>query len=124
MLDTVLPPQARRDAQIRPLEPTLADVRAVLDREAPLSKSKREAWANGSDPRSVSDATVEAFSCYSNEVQFTVKPRDLPKEVARCWNQAQASVPGWRETILTVPDFRPQPDSLPWDAFPRSLVED
>src|SRR5260370_35007991 len=44
MLDTVLPPQARVDAQIRPLEPTLADVLAVIERDASLSKSKREAW--------------------------------------------------------------------------------
>ena len=223
MPDTALLPQAGVDAQIRPLEPTLADVLAVIERDASLSKSKREAWccsirrsaeflerdpaqlparllalrfgitrlhhaqlgvsrktlqnhianlkaavrhfasserlsgrgvpltsawevlyeklavprlrlglssflrycsANGINPPSVSDATVEAFIRYSDEVQFTVKPRNLHKQVTRCWNRAQASVPGWPQIILTVPDFRPKAVSLPWDAFPRSFVED
>src|SRR5260370_27405038 len=44
MLDTVLPPQARVDAQIRALEASLADFLAVIERGASLSKSKREAW--------------------------------------------------------------------------------
>ncbi len=223
MPDTVLLPQAGVDAQIRPLEPTLADVLAVTERDTSLSKSKREAWccsirrgaeflerdpaqlparllalrfgitrlhhvqlgvsrktlqnhianlkaavrhftssgrlsgrgvpltsawevlyeklavprlrlglssflrycsANGFNPPSVSDATVEAFIRHSNEVQFTVKPRNLHKQVTRCWNCAQTTFPGWPQTILTVPDFRPKADSLPWDAFPRSFVED
>ena len=76
------------------------------------------------DRCSVSDATVEAFIHYVGEVQFTVKPRDLHKQVARCWNRAQEHVPGWPQTTLTVPDFRPTSTSLPWSAFLPSFVDD
>ena len=89
-----------------------------------LSSFLRYCPANAINPPSVSDATVEAFIRYSDEVQFTIKPRNLHKQVARCWNRAQASVPGWPQIILIVPDFRPKAVSLPWDAFPRSFVGD
>jgi hypothetical protein len=49
--------------------------------------------ANGVEPLSVSDATVETFVRYASEVQFTTKPRDLHKQVARCWGRARESVP-------------------------------
>ena len=70
------------------------------------------------------DGTVEAFVHYADEVQFTKKPRDLHKQVSRCWNQAREIVPGWPQTTLTVPDFRPKATTLPWNSFPHSLVED
>jgi integrase len=89
-----------------------------------LSGFLRYCSACGIDPCSVSDATVEAFIHYAGEVQFTVKPRDLHKQVARCWNPAQERVPGWPETSLTVPDFRPTATSLPWSAFLPSFVDD
>ena len=57
-------------------------------------------------------------------MQFTVKPNDLHKQVARCWNRAKEAVPGWPQITLTVPDFRPQAASLPWEAFALSFVED
>jgi hypothetical protein len=57
-------------------------------------------------------------------VQFTIKPRNLHKQVARCWGRARESVPEWPQIPLTLPDFRPKAISMPWDAFPRSLVED
>ena len=66
----------------------------------------------------------QAFIDYASEVQFTVKPNDLHKQVARCWNRAKERVPGWPQTTLTVPDFRPKAASLPWDAFLPSFVED
>jgi integrase len=80
--------------------------------------------ATGMDPPSVSDATVAAFIAYATEVQFTVKPNDLHKQVARCWNRAKEAVPHWPQITLTVPDFRPQAASLPWELFAPSLVED
>ena len=57
-------------------------------------------------------------------MQFTVNPNDLHKQVTRCWNRARETVPGWPQITLTVPDFRPQPASLPWEAFEPSFVED
>jgi integrase len=89
-----------------------------------LSGFLRYCSACGIDPSSVSDATVEAFIVYAGEVQFTVKPRDLHKQVTRCWNRAQTRVPGWPQTSLTVPDFRPTATSLPWSAFLPSFVDD
>ena len=72
----------------------------------------------------MSETSVAAFIAYATEVQFTVKPNDLHKQVARCWNRARETVPGWPQITLTVPDFRPQPASLPWEAFELSFVED
>jgi len=102
----------------------LYDELAVPRLRLGLSGCLRYCSANNIDPWSVSDKTVEAFICYVDEVQFTIKPRDLHKQVTRCWNRARESVPGWPQTILTVPDFRAKATSLPWDAFPRSFVED
>jgi len=76
------------------------------------------------DPTSVSDATVDAFIKYASEVQFTVKPKNLHKQVTRSWNQAMACVPGWPQVTLTVPDFRLKAVSLAWADFPESFVED
>ncbi|MGH6791506.1 MAG: tyrosine-type recombinase/integrase [Methyloceanibacter sp.] len=89
-----------------------------------LSSFFRYCSACGIDPASVSDATVEAFIRYTGEVQFTVKPRDLHKQVARCWNRAKELLPDWPPTVLTVPDFRPKSESLPWGAFLPSFVQD
>src|SRR5262245_33615501 len=80
--------------------------------------------ATGIDPWCVSETSVAAFIAYAAEVQFTVKPNDLHKQVTRCWNRARETVPGWPQITLIVPDFRIPPASLPWDAFERSFVED
>src|SRR5262245_24899416 len=80
--------------------------------------------ATGIDPRSISETSVAAFIAYAAEVQFTVKPNDLHKQVTRCWNQAKETTPGWPQITLAVPDFRLPPASLPWDEFECSFVED
>ncbi len=102
----------------------LYDQLTVLRPRLGLSSFLKYCSATGIDPSSVSDGSVEAFICYASEVQFTVKPHDLHKQVARCWNLAREAVPDWPQTILTVPDFRQQPASLPWEAFELSFVED
>ncbi len=89
-----------------------------------LSGFLRYCSACGIDPTSVSDATVEAFIKYASDVQFTVKTRDLHKQVTRCWNRAMACVPGWPQITLTVPNFRPRAATIPWASFPPSFVED
>jgi hypothetical protein len=89
-----------------------------------LSGFLRYCSATGTDPWSVSNATVEAFIAYVKEVQFTVKPNDLHKQVARCWNRTREAAPDWPQTTLTVPDLRTQPASLPWEAFEPSFVRD
>ena len=89
-----------------------------------LSGFLRYCSACGIDPSpTVSQATVQAFVQYAGEVQFTVKSRDLHKQVIRCWNRAREQVPGWPQTTLTVPDFRPKAASLPRTAFLPSFVE-
>jgi integrase len=80
--------------------------------------------ATAIDPWSVSEDRVGAFVAYATEVRFTVKPNDLHKQVARCWDRARDTVPGWPQIALTVPDFRAPPVSLPWEAFEPSFVED
>jgi integrase len=223
MQENVFLPRRQIDAPIKPIEPSLADVLAAVERDASLAEPKREAWccsirrianflerepaqlparllalrfgisrlhhaqlgvsrktlqnhlanlkaairhfssvermsgrgvplntawqalydklslprlrlglagffrycsANGVEPSFVSDKTVDAFVRYVSEVQFTIKPGDLHKQIARCWGRARESVSEWPQITLTVPDFRPKPTSMSWDAFPRSLVED
>ena len=80
--------------------------------------------ATGIDPFSVSETSVAAFIAYATEVQFTVNPNDLHKQVTRCWNRAKETVPGWPQITLPVPDFRPQPASMPWEVFELSFLED
>jgi integrase len=80
--------------------------------------------ATGIDPSSLSDTSVAAFISYATEVQFTVNPNDLHKQVTRCWNRARETVPGWPQITLTVPDFRPQRASLSWEAFELSFLQD
>lgn len=75
-------------------------------------------------PHEVCDETIEAFIANKIEYQFTRKPKDLHKQITRCWNAARESVPGWPQTSLTVPDYRPKPKSLPWEAFLPSFVAD
>ena len=82
------------------------------------------ASATGIDPWSVSETSVAAFIAYAAEVQFTVNPNDLHKQVTRCWNRAKETVPGWPQITLPVPDFRPQPASMPWEVFELSFLED
>jgi hypothetical protein len=104
----------------RSLYDQLTDRRLLLG----LSGFLKYCSATGMDPSSVSDATVAAFIGYATEVQFTVEPNDLHKQVARSWNRAKEAAPHWPQITLTVPDFRPQAASLPWDAFKLSFVED
>jgi integrase len=104
----------------RALNDQLTDRRLRLG----LSGFLKYCSATGIDPSSVSDATVAAFIAYAAEVQFTVEPNDLHKQVTRCWNRAKEAVPHWPPVILTVPDFRPKAVSLPWEAFAPSFVED
>ena len=80
--------------------------------------------ATGINPWSVSETSVAAFIAYATEVQFTVKPNNIHKQVARSWNRAKEAVPHWPQITLTVPDFRPQSASLPLEAFALGLIED
>ena len=65
-------------------------------------------------PWSVSDTSVEAFIDYASEVQFTVKPHDLHKQVTRCWNRAQ-------ESCSRLAADHPDRSRLPSDSRPPSL---
>jgi hypothetical protein len=104
----------------RSLHDQLTDRRLRLG----LSGFLKYCSATGVDPSSVSHATVAAFIGYAAEVQFIVAPKDLHKQVARCWNRTKEAIPHWPQVTLTVPDFRPEPASLPWEAFELCLIED
>ena len=108
----------------RPIGRSLYDQLTARRLRLGLSGFLKYCSATGIDPWSVSETSVGAFIAYATEVQFTVKPNDLHKQVARCWNRAREAVPGWPLITLTVPDFRPLPASLPWEAFALSFVQD
>jgi integrase len=113
-----------RGVSFTPAWKTLYEQLSVRRVRLGLSGFFRYCSACGIDPASVSNAVVEAFIRYASDVQFTVEPRDLHKQVARCWNRAKELGPAWPAIILTVPDFRPKPESLPWDVFLPSFVQD
>ena len=119
--------QQRLSGRGIPLSPAWSSLYdQITDRRVRLGLSGflRYASATGIDPWSVSETSVATFIAYTTDVQFTVKPNDLHKQVTRSWNRARETVPGWPQITLTVPDFRPQPASLPWEAFELSFVED
>ena len=113
-----------RGIALTPAWQTLYDQLTVRRLRLGLSGFLKYCSATGIDPSSVFDTNVAAFIAYASEVQFTVKPRDLHKQVTRCWNRAKANVPSWPQTTLAVPNFRPQPTSLPWEAFEFSFLQD
>jgi len=98
----------------------------IIDRRVRLGLSGflKYCSASGIEPSSASTTTVAPFIAYATEVQFTVKPNNLHKQVARCWNRAKETVPGWPQIALPVPDFRPTAASLPWEAFEPSFIDD
>jgi hypothetical protein len=56
-------------------------------------------------PWSVSKTSFAVFIANATDVQFTVNPSDLHKQVARCWNRARETVPGWPQiTLKFCPD--------------------
>jgi integrase len=89
-----------------------------------LSGFLRYCSATGIEPVRVVDTTVDDFITYTSEYQFTVKPKDIHKQVPRSWNRARESVADWPQITLREPDFRAKPASLPLDAYPKSFQQD
>ena len=57
-------------------------------------------------------------------MQFTVKPRDLHKQVARCWNRAKEAVPGLAANHPDGSRLPPEGRLTALGRVPPSFVED
>ena len=113
-----------RGVPMNPAWQTLFDKLQAKRLRLGLSGFLRYCSASAINPSAVSDETVDAFIAYVSEVQFSVKPKNIHKQVARSWNRARESVPDWPQITLTEPDFRAKPASLPLDAYPLSFRQD
>jgi integrase len=78
----------------------------------------------GLDPVVVNDAVLADYLAHLQVSDVRGSARDTVRRVAKGWNHAAETVPGWPGTRLTPPASEPRQYSLPFDAFPPSLQED
>ncbi len=132
---------------------TRSDLKFVLDRygvpnRAPLRKHLTPEWAclrdmvddapkfarglsnfmhfcAGRDipPDDVDDAVVDAYHKDLLERSLKINPDRLCRQVCKLWNEAIEIYPDWPRIPVTVPSFR-KTISFPWDAFPKSFLDD
>lgn len=74
-------------------------------------------------PGDVCDNVAETYLKALIEQSFVKHPATVHRRTCVYWNRAAARVPGWPQTLLTVPDNR-RSRTLGWDAFPPSLKAD
>jgi hypothetical protein len=88
-----------------------------------LARFSKSCSAAGIGPEHVTQAVYEQF--YDDLVAHCLirSPRETQQTAGRAWNTAVLSVPGWPQTVLTIANHRRHP-SLPWDAFPETLLAD
>jgi integrase len=103
----------------RPLSPCWEILYGLLDTKRlrrGLSSFVRFCSETDTPPAGVFDETINAFISYRLESSFTKHPKNLHKQVVRCWNEAAGTIDGWPTHKLTMPDYRP-PHRLALDAF-------
>ena len=74
-------------------------------------------------PQDVTQAVYEQFHADLAAYCLIRSPRETQQTAGHAWNTAVRSVPGWPQTVLTIADNRRNP-SLPWSAFPDTLLAD
>lgn len=116
----------RRSALARDLLPEWRAPRARIDNPVLVRRlSRLFHWCSsrGLIPEAVNDDVVSAFYSDLREHSFARKPHKLHRDACRAWNLAAGHVPDWPATRLALPQHRDL-ISLPWSAFPASLVDE
>lgn len=88
-----------------------------------LARFSRYCSAAGIRPCDVTQAVYDGF--YDDLVAHCLirSPRETQQTAGHAWNAAAGVVPGWPQTVLAIANHRRNP-SLPWSAFPDSLLQD
>jgi hypothetical protein len=71
--------------------------------------------------RDIDDAVLCRFHEALVQESLIGKPYEAYRGAAKSWNNAREQIPGWPQTLVTVPSKRDKPFCLPWSAFPASL---
>ncbi len=88
-----------------------------------LSKFSGYCSAKGIAPEQVRDAYVDQFYQDLDAASLKRKPETVHRKVCQFWNECAATIVGWPQTTLAVPDRR-KSYVLPWAAFPPSFAAD
>ena len=75
-------------------------------------------------PNEVSDATFDRFLADLETGANLSDPHACHRRSSRLWNEAAASIAGWPQTRITLPNYRKPRLSLPINSYPASLQEE
>lgn len=78
----------------------------------------------GLDPMAVDDAVFADYLAHLQSADVRGSAREAVRRVAKGWNHAAETVPGWPATRLTAPAAEPRQYSLAFEAYPASLQAD
>jgi integrase len=84
----------------------------------------RHCSALGVAPSEVEDATLAAYLEHLRQGDIRGTARDTVRRVARTWNKAIETIPGWPAQGLSPPVSEPRQYSLPFGSYPPSLQAD
>ena len=81
------------------------------------------AWStvHGVLPHQVTQEALDSFEIWLQSRTLEEKPHDRARRTASTWNWASANNPGWPQVRLVCAGMSDK-YSLPWDAYPKSLV--
>jgi integrase len=106
------------------LQPTWASlVRAMTDDKAwiRLRAFLRYCSARGIEPGDVDDTVLAGYLDHLRQADIRGTARDTVRRVARAWNKASETMPGWPAQRLAPPPAEPRQYSLPFSSYPASL---
>lgn len=119
-----LPPQPPRGAALSPRWRALHERLGAPRLRAGLSRLIRLSSAAGVEPDQVSDDFVAHIAQQAMRASWRGDVLAFRRQVANCWNEAAATIPGWPAIRLTVPPAAERPARLPLEAFPPSFQRD
>lgn len=77
----------------------------------------------GIDPWSVRAETFASFETRIKAKSLKANPDEIYRTAVRRWNEAVSSVPDWPNVVVPI-ERHPRFYSLPWEAYPRSYIDD
>jgi integrase len=78
----------------------------------------------GLDPAAVDDKALAAYLELLRQSDIRGTSRTTVRRVAKAWNQATETLPGWPAQYLQAPAAEPRQYSLPFSSYPPSLQDD
>ena len=101
----------------------LLDLPAATALRRGLSRFSKYCSARNIVPHAVTQATFDRYGVDLAEHCLVRSPQETQQTARHAWNEAAQTVPGWPSLTLQIESRRRNP-SLPWTAFPETLVAD